>query len=666
MNILPVHDQYWTLYNCIKTDLSFTFTDAGYAKAYITEVDDLTHGRFTAIVFASVPVECRIVIRQGASYETATCLLNAHSDNFYSADLDFSKDEFDEAYVELIAAGECAIQQLSLDVEVQSFEEVIEELKTELPKLLEDYNIYDLTLTTEEVTVGLITANLLKDTDLQGHFAVSFIASSDAEIVMRIYDDLHKCLYSPSIITVKAGKHVIGFPHSYLKSKAGFHNFYVTMQATSGTVKIPTRALLYTIDGAHITERLLDSFYVVNDVTAQVTAASIEPTSLYAIGVVDNVASIRHIAPNQLGISNWTVDFIIPNVKEAAIEFNGSWYPGVARNMFVTDQLPMVFYTDMNDTLWAQYFNSEQKTQLATGVKKISAVRGYRYADQFVSNDMGLVCAYIKNDGKAYYRQFMADGQAYWTIEDECVFDAASLPLQSIKVNRTNDFRMVFTVQDNNGNAFAAFTRRYYQADSVEHEFISASTYLKPNLATIIYPAFEYSWNESNTELFVSFSHSVLINEGAIDALYLKDNANKVYDILDVNQVSSKLLALTTESIGGFSAPISIHVDDTYKAIWVEHDGSTFYVPSSSLVIDAEDFSPKAFTDEAIFVDTHLEIKLKEEDTSKLYHAEHIYIDSSMELDFILMNQYDMYHSEHICCDMYATFVLTQVGSEPL
>ena len=60
----------------------------------------------------------------------------------------------------------------------------------------------------------------------------------------------------------------------------------------------------------------------------------------------------------------------------------------------------------------------------------VSAVRGFIYDDQISDNDMGLIVAYIKTDGQAYYRQFVdiGTGAVAWVIEASLPFVSATPP----------------------------------------------------------------------------------------------------------------------------------------------------------------------------------------------------------------------------------------------
>lgn len=685
MNILPTLESRWQLTNCAFDSLSFIFSDEGSARADLID-DDISafaNGTLSAVVLPAAlilptDIRCQIVIRVGEVYTRFDCFLLSNTNGFYSALLDLVTGAYDEAYVQIITTGACTVQQLSLDIITQSYDEVIAELRSELPKLLEDYNTYDMTLTTEEVTVGLITANLLENTDLQGHFSLSFLASNKAEIVMRIYDDQRKCLYSPSIVSVNAGKHTIGFPHAYLKSSIGYHNFYVTLQATEGNVKIPTRAIMYTIDGAHMAERLLNSFYMIDDITAKTQITSFEPTLLYTVGIVDNVATIRHIAPNAVGISNWTVDFIIESVKVAAIEYDGSWIASITGRHFVTEDVPVLFYTDMSDVLWTQVFDSETKHQLATNVVKVCAVRGWRYISAITSNDTGLIVAYIKTDGKAYYRQYVSlpDVNAYWTTEEQLPFTLAVEPLTEISCGRVNDYRISFTVEDSEGNGFTLLTRRYYQADTVENTTIDITDAdVTAKMASYINPQVVSAWNISNTETFVQFDYPVndFVNKQA--AFKLKD-ANNVEDAaVSTERYDDYTIKIIHSNIGGFAPSMSVIFTNSYTdhmngPLICTYEGLPFAIQSFVLPFEAIDFSPKGYgfdtvnTAGANVIFSLLPLTYKYGYTTEVVNT----IDANVDIVLTKVTYKLGYNgTENVnILDTNVTIILTKVGTDPL
>lgn len=685
MNILPSLGTRWSLTNCTMNNLTFIFTSAGTASVTMqaTDIKTLPEQAYLNVIVEpdqtgyDQELSCIITIVVGTTRHLYTCILSNNGSGLSSNILQLPSGVYDTFTITFIAKSACTLYQVALDMQTQSIEEALEELRSELPKLLDDYNTYDITLTNEEVTVGLITANLLENTDLQGHFSFSFIASTAAEIVFRIYDDSRKCLYSPSIVSVVAGKHTIGFPHAYLKSKVGYHNFYVTLQATSGTVKIPTRSFLYTIDGAHMAERLLDSFYKIDDITAKTTIDSVEPTLLYTVGVVDNIATIRHIEPNSLGVSNWTADFAITNVKKAAIEFNGSWYTSTARRMLVTDSTPTLFYTDMSDILWVQVFNSADRLQLATSVIKVCALRGWRYVDNLVSNDTGLIVAYIKTNGIAYYRQYISNTETpYWSSEEALPFTNTTNPLVSISASRLNDYRIAFTVEDSLGNGYSLITRRYYQADTVENttiETVDANSSIK--IASYINPQPILAWNVSNTETFVQFDYPIDDFVGKQAAFKLRD-ANNIEDAaVSTERYDDYTIKIIHSTISGFAPPLSVIFTNSYTdhingPLVCTYEGLPFAVQSFVLPFEAIDFSPKGYSFETVSIaGANVTISFIPIGIKNGYNAETVGIAGAGTTVIATLVSYKAGYNgtENVqVLNANATIVPTKVGTDPL
>lgn len=690
MNILPILPSRWILENCTYSsiDKAFTFLGSGRAFANIskTEAMALSEGTLNAIIInesltTTTDLRCRIYVLAGGVHRYFDCFLYSPFSDIYSSVVELVNGDYDEAYVEITSTKACTVQQITLDIESQSYDEVIKELQSELPKLIYDYNEYDFELTDAEMTVGLITANVLKDTDLQGHFSVSFLATTSAEVVMRIYDNEKKCLYSPSIYTINAGKHTIGFPHSYLYTEAGFHNFYVTLQATSGTIKLSTRSLLYTIDGAHMAERLLNAYYKIDDIAAKSQAIVPDPDLIYTIGVHQNTATIRHILPNDIGLEKWTPDFIIPQVKEAAIEFNGIWVAKEKYRLLLTDEYPMIFFTDMDDILWYQYFDETAPIQLANDVVKISAVRGWRYAGapagSASNNDAGLVVAYIKVDGKAYYRRYidLPGSTAYWSTETELEFTSAVEPIQSITCARTNDYRMSFTITDNEGDSYSLLTGRYYQGDAVKSITITSHADAWVGFSEPINPQPVEAWNISNFETYIRFDYPINEFENLESYFSLRDNNNKITSIVSTEKFDDYTIKLSHGTVGGFVEPLRVYfynsnTNGVEGPITVSKGTTTFALQTFNFYFDAIDYSDKGFGAENIKIaDADISIYFRGIEEMHLDgHEENIKVLADLsELTLAQVYWHHGYKAETIeVVDADCSIVLTRVGTSPL
>ena len=168
-----------------------------------------------------------------------------------------------------------------------------DEIRQEIPKLLDDYNTAVFTVGQEEVSIGFITAELLQNTDMNGHVLITYISSESTLLTIRIKDNDITELYTPILYNIAPGRNSIGIPHAYLKKFVGIHTFTVTAQVSSGTVSIITRGLLYTIDGSYLAKRLIDIDANITDMTMMQLPTETEPSRVWAVGIEDNMARVR-------------------------------------------------------------------------------------------------------------------------------------------------------------------------------------------------------------------------------------------------------------------------------------------------------------------------------------------------------------------------------------
>lgn len=186
-----------------------------------------------------------------------------------------------------------------------SNEEEIAEIEAKLPLLLYDYNAETYEVEQEEVTIGLISAYLRENADLNGHFNIGYSADVDMTLTIRTKDNEYTSLYTPLIYEIAAGVGAIGIPHAYLQKLAGIHTFTVTAQVSTGTLTLYPREVQYTIDGGYLLERLMDVGSDIRDITAfrgdSSPMDSDDPESVYAIGIDDGDIHVRYRAYSESG-----------------------------------------------------------------------------------------------------------------------------------------------------------------------------------------------------------------------------------------------------------------------------------------------------------------------------------------------------------------------------
>ena len=249
MNILPIASSRWTMTNCTMSDLTFNMLEDSSAVTSLTpdDIANLSAATISVIVLSGevspFDITCSVDIDGLTKY---TCFLTAHTNGLYKAVVDLPSS-FTTLTISLHSTVQCELQHLLLNIDTQSYEEVIKELQDALPRVLQDYNVEPVIVTEEEDTIALINARLLSDTIAEGHLTFSYSATQSTRLTIRIYDTWNKELYTPMQIDVIKGKHVFSLPHAYLNRLTGRHTFYVTAQVSTGTVTIDTRGILYNM-----------------------------------------------------------------------------------------------------------------------------------------------------------------------------------------------------------------------------------------------------------------------------------------------------------------------------------------------------------------------------------------------------------------------------------
>lgn len=358
------------------------------------------------------------------------------------------------------------------NVEIQT---IIKGVEQSLPKLLYDYNTWPLQVNEYERTISVITCRLLDNTDIQGHFSMTGMASESAILTLRFYDNEAEELFAPLEYDIKVGYNSIGVPHSYLTRLAGIHSFTVTAQVTTGTIDIDTRGILFTIDGGYLAAREITVGMDVCDLTIKQTSINSSPKEIWLIGIDAGEALIRKRSYSD---QNTNVGFepvsSLGKAKNGAIEFDGEWVyrPGESKYTIETDEWPWYFWTDKEDILWGQQGEDEKtRVKIATDVVLVKACKGFSSID-YLEQDQGLVVAYLKKDGTAWYRQRIRNPETkvkYWVVGEEQI----GLETWShISVTRLNDYRISFQLSNDIHNLWM-YTDRTFVGQSVPPEIIN-------------------------------------------------------------------------------------------------------------------------------------------------------------------------------------------------
>lgn len=351
---------------------------------------------------------------------------------------------------------------------------IIDGVSQALPRLLFDYNTSPLIVSRQEATVGVITCRLLADTDLQGHFAITFQASEVSTITVRFYDNEGEELFAPLFYDSNIGHNTIGIPHSYLQRKSGIHSFVVTMQTNAGHLTIGTRNMLFTIDGGYLAQRVLDVAMDVMDLAIRQISSSDGPDEIWIVGNDAGKTLVRKRDYNEENVNvTWTAVAAMGYFKAGAIEFNGQWVLRAAAGKYTlnTEEVPYLFLVTEEGQLWAYHGpNDEVPFLLDTSVTMVRACRGFSSID-YPEQDQGLVVAYLKEDGTAWYRQFIWDVnlQDYqWQYAEQIGTDIWDY----INVSRLNDYRLSFQLSNLAQNLWL-YTDRTWVGQATPPEFFS-------------------------------------------------------------------------------------------------------------------------------------------------------------------------------------------------
>lgn len=351
---------------------------------------------------------------------------------------------------------------------------IIDGVSQALPRLLFDYNTSPLIVSRQEATVGVITCRLLADTDLQGHFAITFQASEVSTITVRFYDNEGEELFAPLFYDSNIGHNTIGIPHSYLQRKSGIHSFVVTMQTNAGHLTIGTRNMLFTIDGGYLAQRVLDVAMDVMDLAIRQISSSNGPDEIWIVGNDAGKTLVRKRDYNEENVNvTWTAVAAMGYFKAGAIEFNGQWVLRAAAGKYTlnTEEVPYLFLVTEEGQLWAYHGpNDEVPFLLDTSVTMVRACRGFSSID-YPEQDQGLIVAYLKTDGTAWYKQYVWNEysqQFYWLPEVQIGIDT----WDHINVSRLNDYRVSFQLSNSEKNLWI-YSDRTWVGQATPPEFFS-------------------------------------------------------------------------------------------------------------------------------------------------------------------------------------------------
>jgi len=205
------------------------------------------------------------------------------------------------------------------------------------------------------------------------------------------------------------------------------------------------------------------------------------PTDLYLVH--DDNGSIKTMTRKMPAVpsNEWVEGAVISAGSFCRLAFNGDWRwsEKKAKYLFETEGDPFIFFTDASDNLQVQTWESDaDREQLATTVTvSMDCIRGWR-EPKSTGNDQGFIVAYIKTDGKCYYRQYLWNGTSEeyeWQSETALTITGVTDPFTKVELFRTTDYRMGFTVTTDADEVYWAITSRQWAGLAVRPDTLEAA-----------------------------------------------------------------------------------------------------------------------------------------------------------------------------------------------
>lgn len=238
------------------------------------------------------------------------------------------------------------------------------------------------------------------------------------------------------------------------------------------------------------------------------------PNAIYEIHIDNGIAktSIRKYPDKRK--EGWKDQFEVGPASSVAICFDGRWIINSKRQwQIVTKEKPYIFYIKPDNNLFVRLWDNEEEFLLGENIKKVKAIRGWK-STIVGTDDHGIIAAYIKNDGKVYYRNLceQEDGRLVWELERQIVeFSGIAV---NLNLFITNDYRTGIIIEDNNGKITWFITSRNWAGMAIAADTILARSDLRVKfIETTKY----YTFNEErivvNSNLEATFLYASGFNE---------------------------------------------------------------------------------------------------------------------------------------------------------
>lgn len=359
------------------------------------------------------------------------------------------------------------------------------------------------------------------------------------------------------------------------------------------------------------------------------------PNRIYEINIQNGIVatSIREY-PDKFK-EGWKEQFTLGPGKSVAVAFNGEWKYYKKRYRLVTDEKPWISWVDLDGNLFVQLWDEENtKIQLSSNVTKVKMIRAWKntvvhYLDQ------GIVAAYIKTDGKVYYRNFCIQENYTEAWEYEKQLNDFTGDAVNVNLFITNDYRMGFIIEDTLGQIHWLVTHRnwggmaspaenlvaglkdikfeitpikYYETYNEDHITTSIDGIFF-NVAEPIYPipiAAHNGDTEEEEKIWLKFSHPPVEQvEDSVIAFTLKDSIGTLFPILSIerDEEDPSVILFNTGSFTSMNTNLTITYDRTQYPLNAENQGSLFAIESFTLTFIPALTPPEGYLQENVVFD---------------------------------------------------------------
>lgn len=358
------------------------------------------------------------------------------------------------------------------------------------------------------------------------------------------------------------------------------------------------------------------------------------PDRIYEIHVRDDnvYTSIREY-PDRFK-EGFKTQFALGPGTSVGVAFNGVWERHRKFYRLITEEKPWIFWVDNLGDLYTQHWDIASKRKLATNVVSCKAIRGWKNL-VIQQQDQGIVVAYIKTDGKVYYRNYciQEDYSEIWEYEKELTSFTGSAA--NVNLFITNDYRMGFIIEDTLGQIHWLVTHRnwggmaspaenlvtglrdikfevppikYYETYNDDH-ITTGIDGVFFNVAEPIYPVPLDTHNgdeEEEEKIWLRFSHPPVEQVGdSVIAFTLKDSIGTLFPILSIerDEEDPSVILFNTGRFTSMSTNLTITYDRAKYPLNAENQGSLFAIESFALTFIPDLTPPEGHLQENVTFD---------------------------------------------------------------